>query len=261
MRSASLVGTSQTFGAMVLQANAIYSGALTPVPYTSFLIPWIATARDLTNPSDVFGSPVQDAIRTSSRVFMRGLAENIRISTDSSMPWEWRRICFTFKGNALIQRNGTTAVVFPALEIAPEGVVRQQVVLTTTASTDDMLAIANQYCEHLFEGVRGRDYTDLITAKTDTRQVTIKYDKMTVIQSPNDSGVQRTYKRWHPMNANLVYDEEEAGYTTNQSSMSVESKPGMGDYYVLDIYRPHPGAGAADHLQIQPQSTLYWHER
>jgi len=113
----------------------------------------------------------------------------------------------------------------------------------------------------LFRGIFDQDWADAITAPINNLNINIKYDKVTRIASGNDSGVQNVYNRWHPMNANLRYAEEEAGGLQGNSQISTRSKIGMGDYYVIDFFKPHPAATASDGMQFSPQATLYWHEK
>ena len=59
---------------------------------------WCATARDNTVGSGAgVGNRFTPATRTAITAYMVGLAENIEISTNSGSPWQWRRICFTFR--------------------------------------------------------------------------------------------------------------------------------------------------------------------
>lgn len=63
------------------------------------------------------------------------------------------------------------------------------------------------------------------------------------------------------MNKNLVYDDDESGDQEATSYQSVESKAGMGDYYVLDLIQAGSGGGTGDVILVQANSTLYWHEK
>lgn len=63
------------------------------------------------------------------------------------------------------------------------------------------------------------------------------------------------------MNHNLVYDDDESGVAEASGHLSVSSKAGMGDYYIMDIFSAGLGAGASDLLNIYANSTLYWHEK
>jgi hypothetical protein len=113
----------------------------------------------------------------------------------------------------------------------------------------------------LYKGLAGKDWDDLIVAPVDTSRISVKFDKTWTIQSGNSNGVVRERKLWHPMNKNIVYDDDENGDVEQASYFSVDSKAGMGDYYVVDIIQPGTGATSSDLLQISTNSTLYWHEK
>lgn len=63
------------------------------------------------------------------------------------------------------------------------------------------------------------------------------------------------------MNKNLVYNDDEAGTSESTGYYSVDSKAGMGDYYVLDLMSGGQGATASDLLRLDLSSSLYWHEK
>lgn len=63
------------------------------------------------------------------------------------------------------------------------------------------------------------------------------------------------------MNQNLVYDDDEAGAAEVTNRFSVDSKAGMGDYYIYDLFSPGTGGTSTDQIVIVPNSTLYWHEK
>jgi len=98
-------------------------------------------------------------------------------------------------------------------------------------------------------------------AKTDQSRVSVKYDVTRTIASGNDRGIVRKYKLYHPMNKNLVYNDDEVGGRTTSSNYSVDSKLGMGDFWVVDLIRSRYGAASSDVMIFSPQATLYWHER
>jgi len=113
----------------------------------------------------------------------------------------------------------------------------------------------------LYKGVVGKDWDDLITAPLDNSRISVKFDKTWTMQSGNGNGIVRERKLWHPMNKNIVYDDDESGDIELSSYFSVDSKAGMGDYYVVDVFQPGTGATSSDLLQISASSTLYWHEK
>jgi len=218
---------------------------------------WCPTAQSL----DVNSTVQNSASRSASTCYMKGLSEHVRIQTSSGIPWFHRRVCFTTRGISPFNTIATsdTSVFQPYSPYADtsNGIERlffntQSNVMPTTQAA--MWGV-------LFKGQNGRDWNDLITAPLDNSRVTIKYDKTWTMQSGNANGLVRERKLWHPMNKNLVYDDDESGDVENGSYFSTESKAGMGDYYVVDIIQAGSGATSSDFLQINANSTLYWHEK
>nr|QJB18685.1 MAG: capsid protein [Genomoviridae sp.] len=225
------------------------NGAVGPygLPYTQvgqFI--WCATARDRIGSGD----PNASSLRTSDVCYMRGLKEKILISTNTGLSWRWRRICFTVKN--IVPPVGTP----DSLEVSPNGWVR---------------LIANQWATTygigmqglVFRGASGLDWNDVFTAKTDNTRVSIMYDRTRIIKSGNGNGTMISPKLWHPMNKNLVYDNDESGDNETTSTKSTGGKPGMGDYYVMDFIAAGPGGTSAtsDGITFSPEATLYWHEK
>lgn len=222
------------------------------------LFVWCATARDNTiSSTGGRGTKFDQATRTSSTCYMVGLSEHIQIQCSDGLPWEWRRVCFTAKAGATLDRTltlGTAAgsAYATALE-TNSGWVRllNQILLT------DRTAFYGLF----FQGVQNTDWTDPLMAKVDSERLTVKYDKTITLASGNEEGFIRKYARYHPMGKNLVYADDEAGGTQVQSSFSVQAKAGMGDYWVVDFFRPRSGSTAANQLIFSTESTLYWHEK
>nr|QCX29486.1 capsid protein [Plant associated genomovirus 5] len=205
-----------------------------------FIFPWVATARTSTNTKEVTD-------RNDQTSYMRGLKERIEIQTNSGVPWQWRRICFTRKGGTLPSTS-----TFKPYEFTSQGYVRVVNELPQTGTT---------FLNDLFDGGQLIDWNDFFNAKLNRDLVSVKYDKTVSIQSGNASGVLRRYTRWHPMNHNLTYGDEETASTFNGSVYSTLGRRGMGDYYVVDIFVSGGGAGTTDILSFNPQATLYWHEK
>lgn len=215
---------------------------------------WCATARDnTTTNTNVRGTTFDSSTRTSSTPYMVGLKEAIEIQVNTGMPWQWRRICFTMKGSTGLTINTGFAIA--------------------TETSNGYLRVANQVSgdpgggqqyilfERLFKGQHTVDWNDVMTAKVDTHRVTLKYDKTVNLASGNDDGFIRKYNRWHGMRKTLVYNDDELGGASNAQSFSTAGKAGMGDYYVLDLFRSRTGATSSDLLSFRPEATLYWHEK
>lgn len=218
---------------------------------------WCPTAQTLTTDS----LARNEASRTASTCYMRGLSEHIRIQTNTGVPWFHRRICFTYRGPSnfntpspldLAQVTQYTSFIDPAS--GPQRLFLNQKINNNTNTTAGQFAI-------LFKGIESVDWTDPIIAPIDTTRVSLKFDKTWTMQSGNANGIVRERKLFHPMNKNLVYDDDENGDVEIGSYFSVDSKAGMGDYYVVDIISPGQAATAADIMLITSNSTLYWHEK
>ena len=231
---------------------AIVTGGQGVTNAAAFL--WCATARDNTiSSANAKGTTFDMSTRTSSTPYMVGLKEAIEIQVSTGMPWQWRRICFTAKGSLGLTYNTGQAV---ATETS-NGYVR-----VVNQITGDVGG-GQQYIlfERLFRGQNTVDWNDVMTAKVDTQRVTLKYDKTTNLASGNEDGFIRKYNRWHGMKKTLVYNDDELGGATNAQQFSTLGKAGMGDYYVLDLFRARTGATNSDLLSFRPESTLYWHEK
>jgi len=208
---------------------------------------------------DAQSTVANDASRTASTCYMKGLSEHIRIQTSSGIPWFHRRICFTLKGitpfNTVVSDTPTQTYA-PYLDTS-NGIERPWLNTNLNNMNQTLAAMWAQ----LFKGQNGRDWDDLISAPVDTARLTLKFDKTWTMQSGNANGLVRERKLWHPMGHNLVYDDDESGDIKSGSYYSTEGKAGMGDYYVVDIIQPGTGATSTDYLQIGANSTMYWHEK
>lgn len=211
---------------------------------------WCSTARDrtsLTNDNNA------SSVRSSDTVYMRGLKETISLRTNSGETWRWRRIVFTTKDSA-VRLTGVTGTAPVAIEASPNGWVR---LLNNQSSNGTNTGLIYAF---IFKGMGGVDWLNAMSAKTDSSRISVMYDKTVTLQSGNASGITRQYKRWHPMNKNLTYDNDENGEQETISYFSTAAKPGMGDCYVLDFFECNQQT-SANILAFQPQATLYWHEK
>lgn len=231
--------------------------------FTTFI--WSPTARTLNQFSGGSATVVQEAMRTATECYMRGLSEHIRIQTNSPAPWLWRRVCFKTKDARFTQFSpGDTADAAQRYRVANQtanGYQRVFFQVSGSGGSNVTLDTYNNILDVLFKGAQGIDFTDFTLAQVDTRRVDLCYDKTVKLASGNSSGVLREYKRWHPMNKTLVYDDDEQGEVEVSSYFSVKDKRGMGDYMVLDLFSPGVGASASDLLAINTSTTLYWHEK
>lgn len=220
---------------------------------------WLATAQDLSANGST-NTVAQQAARTATSCFMVGLSESMHIQTSSSLPWFHRRICFTFRGlNPFITVTPPDSPVVPYSPFVEtsNGIQR----LWLNQNINGMSNSRNQMEGFLFKGSSGLDWTDVLVAPVDTSRVDLKFDRKWTYHSGNSSGVFRKKKLWHGMHHNLMYDDDEAGANEQASYVSVDSKIGMGDYYVVDYFGCGLGATVTDLLAVADNSTLYWHEK
>lgn len=219
-----------------------------------YCLAWCPTARDLTNFAGNLNPRSIPSARTSSEPYMVGLAETINLQTTSAGPWQWRRICFTAKGNVPGLGSSTNFSLATETSIGVVRVVNRVPGNRNTGQQYDLFEV-------LFKGQNGSDWNDPLSARTDNSRVTIKYDRIRTIASGNQSGVMRTYKHYHPMRKTLVYGDDERGDSMLTGTFSTTAKAGMGDYYVIDLFKPAQGATATEVLSFNPAATLYWHEK
>ena len=219
---------------------------------TAFPIVWCATGRDLTEDSgNVRGTVGDQATRTASTCYMRGLSEKIEIQVTDGLPWQWRRICFTYKGFVNAAPNTTG---FNLVNETTNGYVRLLNMLPSATYINTVEGI-------LFRGSKNVDWTDPMTAPLDPTRITIKYDSTRTIASGNEQGCIRKFNLWHGMNKNLVYSDDENAGSINQQFYSTQSKAGMGDYIVVDYFQARKGSTSAQQLSFGTTATLYWHEK
>lgn len=215
------------------------------------------TSMDLGN--NAANTVANNGVRTSSTCFLRGFSEHLRFQTSSPQPWLWRRVCFTTKGDDFRSAYSTdTPTIMPYDKLlVSTGWQRAWINMNINNSPNTISALVN----HLFRGTKSIDWNDYVTAAVDTGRVTVKYDKTTTLASGNSNGIIREKKLWHPMNANILYDDTESGMGYNGQPWSTDSKAGMGDYYIMDFFQVGTGGTTSDILQIQSSSTIYWHEK
>jgi len=223
---------------------------------------WLATAQDLISQGGVGGTVGQEAQRTATTCYMRGLSENIRVQTSSGLPWFHRRICFTAKGEIPFRNKAgadTSPTPNPVTPYVDTSTGMQRLWLNMTIN--NMQNTINERESVIFKGSNGVDWNDILTAPLDTTRITVKFDHTWTLRSGNANGTVYERKLWHPMNHNLVYGDDQSGIGEDTDYMSTTAKPGMGDYYVYDIVTPGQGGTAADLALLQSTSTLYWHEK
>jgi len=251
---------------MLTMSNTTSTGTTTAVARQALRIAattggkllWCPTNMDLTL-SGTIGSVSEDATRTSTLCYMKGLAENIRIQTSSGLPWFWRRICFTSRDidfQRLATADTPIQLVDPFIETS-NGFQRLAFNQLINAMPGTVAAQENV----IFKGTVNLDWDDAIIAPLDTGKISVKYDKTYRFTSGNANGQVKELKLWHGMNKNLLYADDESGGTKVTTYGSVTGNQGMGNYYVYDIIQAGTGATAGDLMEVRFNSTMYWHER
>lgn len=229
---------------------------------------WCATGRSQaasTVTADLYIG--DEATRTHTTCFIRGLKERLHLQTNDPTCWLWRRIIFRMRAQyATIPGVAVSLPSFYTQDVAnnyyptyisPNGYQRAVSLVPGTRSSGTTYDLF----EVLFAGQNASDWSDPLDAPVDKRRVDLYSDKYWKIQSGNAVGVERIIKRWYPVNKNLVYNDDQAGGIEVSSTFSVGDKRGMGDLWVCDIVRSAYGAPSTARLAAHYESTLYWHEK
>lgn len=232
-------------------SSTYFNGAATLDGAHNYLFAWMPTMREARHYDNTDVSGIDASVRQSELCYMRGLKERIHIQTSNGKPWNWRRICFTMKGNDLYRYNESSYNLFT---LTSNGYAR-------TVNSFEESNLGAELLALLFKGEEGQDWASRYSAQADSSRLSIKFDKTWKIQSGNQYGVLQQKNLWHGMNKNLRYDTEEQGDRTVSTGFSVTSKEGMGDYYIVDLIACGTGGTTSDFLTFQPESTLYWHEK
>lgn len=243
-------------GTTYLDAPAVINATTSSDPNVNHpvVLLWCATARDLDDASGNANLRINEAQRTATSPYMVGLREKVEIQLSSGLPWQWRRICFTYKGPLPGSDQSTSFYPYAELSNGYRRVVNAVQGNRSQGQTYTLF-------ELLFAGQNASDWMDPMVAKTDQSRVTIKYDKTRTLSAGNDRGYIRKFNFWHGMNSTLMYNDDEVGSGTSSSRLSVNSKPGMGDFYIVDLIRSRFGGATTDQMIFGPSATLYWHEK
>jgi len=199
-----------------------------------------------------------ESTRERQLTYSVGYKERVEVNILGGGVWKWRRLVFTYKGDALYGADPMWNQPFHNKATDPQGC--DMVRLIAQPTTDQRQEIRRI----IWDGTEGLDWSSEFTAKPDTSRITPLYDRIFTFNPRNESGYSRTFRFWHRTGKNLIYDEDEQGGTPHApgSFVSVAGKPGMGDLYVYDIvYLAVPAAGGNASMQWNPEGTYYWHER
>jgi len=219
---------------------------------------WCMTGRSFSQDD----SPNMIAQRTKSNTFAVGLKEKMMFRTSDGNPWMWRRIVFSMYGTACWNVDTASNIIdFPTVSTSGPNYQRGFVSMgTDTSGTAYQLQARANLRARLFRGVLGTDYSNYLTAPTDTKSVKIHSDKIRRIDSQNDEGGYKVFKLWHPVMKHLQYSDTEAGRDNIGKEWSTESRSSCGDYYIYDFFQPYTIVEGVT-LDFQSDATYYWHER
>lgn len=202
------------------------------------------------------------AARTSTRPYYVGLKERYTLVPNDASLWWHRRIVFASK----------TQYFESTVGLATNGVVAAQpdATTTTTRKFRDMSSdlsstystVATALVTDIFLGIYTTDWNDPMRAALDKARITVLSDRLVTVKSNNDSPAPKICRHYTPIKKTLVYQDEENGNTMSVSPFSVNSKAGIGNIYVIDLFEcPAPIGTTTSALTISSEQTLYWHEK
>lgn len=224
-----------------------------------------------------------DHMRNASKIYWKGVSENLLVSNGTNAQIFHRRICFwhhrRFGIGAPLQSDVAEDVWFRPLRF-----------LDLTSPTGE----ARDLIRLIFAGTMGRDWTHILSAKADRSRIRIVSDRVrnlsaqvaqtTPIDAPDPSlGYVRPwrstrYRKSHFSRRTIHYDDEEDGVRDGDppfsdgsgSPWSSDSPSAPGQFYILDIFSvdgsPDPTVelpeNSVDYRRpfIFIDSVRYWHE-
>jgi len=205
-----------------------------------------------------------EAGRENTTAFIKLIKERVRLETTSSAPWQWRRLVFTWKG--LLTDVATLPVTsYTRTQTNSLDANRFDVMRVTAPLTGPQQGVLLSL---LLRGAAGEDWFDPITAYKDTLNVKFLYDRTRTINSANEEGCIREYTDKHWILKNLKYNDVEVGTVSavnpvtgvGVAGFSTQSRVGMGDVYIADIFRPINASGSTQ-INFLPECQIYWHEK
>lgn len=183
--------------------------------------------------------------RNRATVYMKGIAENILLTTNSDVPWVWRRIVFRttdiYSQFASLDTNDTTLKTY----------YRNM----NVDQTQNPVVV-----EDLLTGYNGTDWVDPLNGKVNTQKYVVLEDKVRMITTASTRGVFKKIKKYYGINKNFTYDDEENGGGESSSPWGVMDTSRGGNVYIFDMIRS-ASAVAGSNVTLRVQSTLFWHEK
>lgn len=199
------------------------------------------------------------AARTASRTFVKGFSEQYHIVPSDASAWEWRRIVVSSKGGFQLPVEGLAII---GAQFVTGNTTYRYMKDVTGDSSGSYQTLWDSAQTNLFYGVKNVDWIDQMTAKLDRTRFNVHSDVTRVISSGNDSSRPRSYRTYQAVNKTIQYDDEENGVTMLTSPISVDSKIGLGDIYVYDLFTCRaPINAVSTQLQVRSNMTYYWHEK
>jgi len=198
------------------------------------------------------------AYRTDTRTYVKGFSQTYTIVPTSSSCWWHRRIMFASKelfttvevqqsiGAQSFQGDSATVLRMRDLGNITEGPYND---------------LRNAVLDRLFSGTGGIDWISPFRAKTDKTRVTVLSDRSFNYSSGNEVSKPVIRKVYDAINRTVVYDDDEDGLSMTPSPLSVDSKSGLGNIYLVDFFFCPAPDDPDDALNVSSQATYYWHEK
>lgn len=183
--------------------------------------------------------------RNRATVYLKGIAENILLTTNTDVPWVWRRIVF---------RTTDIYSQFASLD-TNDATLKTYYRNMNVDQTQNVVVV-----DDLLTGYNGTDWVDPLNGKVNTQKYTVLEDKVTMITTASTRGVFKKIKKYYGINKNFTYDDEENGGGENSSPWGVMDTTRGNNVYIFDMIRS-ASAVAGSNVTLRVQSTLYWHEK
>lgn len=199
------------------------------------------------------------ASRTATRTYAVGLKEVYRMIPNTNEVWWHRRIVFSYKsalGPAVLQSSIGVQASAAATTVRP---FRDLSGETETGGPYQQLA--SQAYDFIFKGTGGVDWGDPMRAPIDRSRINLHSDSFRRFSSGNDVSNPRLCRHYTKINRSVVYDDEENGVDVTPSPFSVDSKPGIGNIFVADLFHCPAPSISDSQLEVSSSSTYYWHEK
>lgn len=221
---------------------------------------WIASARDNGTTAGTFGSVYDESTRTASTCYIKGLKERVQLRCNNGHAFLWRRLVFAFTGQEIIRDQASAVFGTMWNRDDTHGYTRATTQLLPSIGSDATYAW-NQMASIIFRGVANVDWNNITTAPIDNTRIKVLHDQTIRVVPQTADGLTNIYHKWHPINKNLVYNDDEVGGGKIPGIvLSANNRQSCGDIYVVDMFDVgSPEEGNVFDLDIE--STFYWHEK